>query len=114
MDSRQELPPHDRLGPAGGERFDYEILTAWEPVERKVIGIMLDSSGMHGFREGSYDPMKRCLSTRQTLVESAGSEYSMTLAQTFDADHFVIRFSDVKRAGRSEPDFAIRATRVGP
>lgn len=99
----------------GGERFDYELFIGWDPAKEKVFMKIIDSDGGMASREGSYDPERKCLTSRQTALAVSGVESSSTVVEQYvDNDHFILRFSEGVKDGRPQPAFEVKATRIRP
>lgn len=103
-------------GKAGdGKRVDYELLTGWEPVKKKVFMRFLGSDGSIATREGSYDAEKNCLKSNHTAVDASGVESSATVVEQYvNKDRFLLKFTNAVKGGKPEPDAEVTVTRIGP
>ncbi len=99
---------------AGEERIDYELLMGWDPAKKKVFMRFVGSRGEICTREGTYDPEKKCVKSRQTTVGPEGAESSATVEERYlDNDHFLLLFSDATKGGKPEPGWELKVTRIG-
>lgn len=98
-----------------GQRVDYELLVGWDPAKEKVFMWIAGSDGSSSVREGSYDPDKRCLTSKQRSVDATGAETTAHVEeQRIDGNTFVIKITQVMKGTQPQPDFEIKATRITP
>jgi hypothetical protein len=96
-----------------GERVDYEISVGWDPVKEKVFMWIAGSDGSSSVREGSYDPQKQCLTSKQRSIDGKGIESTSTVEEHhIDRNTFVIKFTDVMKGAERQPDVEVKATRM--
>jgi hypothetical protein len=96
-------------------RIEYELLTGWEPVKKKIVTMAIGSKGWSATREATYNPQNRCLNIEQSAVHSSGDAASADIkVQFLGDDRLELKFSNRIHAGESLPDFQLNATKISP
>jgi hypothetical protein len=96
-----------------GDRIDYQIVTGWDPADKKIVEWFSMSDGSYSKRVGTFDPATRAWASTETGVDVDGKPFSFDVVMKMvDKNTWTWKGTDFKGEETLPSELNIKFTKV--